>query len=154
MKHFTTALVLCSALCALFLSSCDSTAKKEEDARANLQTAKADVKVAQENSAAEAQKLNQEEEWKNFKQANQAEIAANKTRIEELRAHLKKSGMKRNGEYVKSVTELEQRNEALEKRIDSYDNAHSDWAAFKREFSHDMTELGQSLKDLTVDNKK
>ena len=30
----------------------------------------------------------------------------------------------------------------------------SNWESFKREFNHDMDEIGQALKDLTVDNKK
>jgi len=39
--------------------------------------------------------------------------------------------------------------------LDSYKNdADSDWQSFKREFNHDMDELGHSLKDFTVDNKK
>jgi len=28
-----------------------------------------------------------------------------------------------------------------------------EWETFKREFNHDMDELGKALKDLTVDNK-
>lgn len=29
-----------------------------------------------------------------------------------------------------------------------------DWESFKREFNHDVDELGQALKDLTVDNEQ
>jgi DNA-directed RNA polymerase subunit N (RpoN/RPB10) len=35
----------------------------------------------------------------------------------------------------------------------AYEKSQSDWEAFKREFNHDMEELGKALKDLTVDNK-
>jgi hypothetical protein len=38
--------------------------------------------------------------------------------------------------------------------MDTYEKKQSDWESFKREFNHDMDELGQALKDLTVDNKK
>jgi hypothetical protein len=36
----------------------------------------------------------------------------------------------------------------------AYDKNQTDWEKFKREFNHDMDELGKSLKDLTVNNKK
>jgi len=57
--------------------------------------------------------------------------------------------------YQKSIDTIEQRNNNLKLKMDSYKNdANSDWKSFKREFNHDMNELGHSLKDLTVDNKK
>jgi hypothetical protein len=30
----------------------------------------------------------------------------------------------------------------------------SDWVSFKREFNHDMDEIGKAFEDLTIDNKK
>jgi hypothetical protein len=39
--------------------------------------------------------------------------------------------------------------------MDTYKNdANSNWQSFKREFKHDTDELGQALKDFTVNNKK
>jgi len=50
---------------------------------------------------------------------------------------------------------LRKKNKRLKEKLDSYKNdADSDWHSFKREFNHDMDELGHSLKDFTVDNKK
>ncbi len=147
-------MIVCGCVSAGLNSSCDSAAKKEEAAQAQLQTATADLKTAQANSSAEAQKIADAEEWTSFKEANQNEIRANNTRIEVLRSHLKEPGIKHDKEYLKKVVDLEDRNRALQKRIDTYDAAHSDWAAFKREFSHDMSELGKSLEDFGVDNKK
>lgn len=49
---------------------------------------------------------------------------------------------------------MEQKNKELKVKIDSYKNdVNSDWKAFKKEFNHDMDQLGKSLKDFTVDNK-
>jgi hypothetical protein len=33
-------------------------------------------------------------------------------------------------------------------------DADSDWQSFKREFNHDMDELGNAFNNLTVNNKK
>jgi hypothetical protein len=40
--------------------------------------------------------------------------------------------------------------------MDDYESTKisSDWEEFTREFNHDMEELGKSLKNLTVSNKK
>ena len=154
MISFNKSIILSVALCTALLASCDSAAKKEEKAEANVQEANKDLKVAQNNASVEAQKNADAEEWKNYKAANQAEITANETRIKELREQLKQPGMKHDHEYANKINDLEDRNKALQKRIDTYDNAHSDWAAFKRDFTHDVNELGQSLKDFSFDKKK
>ena len=40
-------------------------------------------------------------------------------------------------------------------KLDNYKvDASENWESFKREFNHDMSELGDALKDITVDNKK
>jgi hypothetical protein len=39
-------------------------------------------------------------------------------------------------------------------RLVAYDKSQSNWESFKREFNHDMDEIGKSLEDLTVDNKR
>jgi hypothetical protein len=40
-------------------------------------------------------------------------------------------------------------------RLDNYKGEGEDkWEDFKKEFEHDMNEIGSSLKDLTVSNTK
>ena len=56
--------------------------------------------------------------------------------------------------YVKEVDALEQKNKDLNNRIIAYDKDQSNWEVFKAEFSRDMSELGTSLRDFTVKNKK
>jgi hypothetical protein len=57
--------------------------------------------------------------------------------------------------YIASIDALEQKNAALKSKLNTYENnAQSDWESFKREFNHDMDQLGNSLRDLTVNNKK
>ena len=41
----------------------------------------------------------------------------------------------------------------MKKKMDDYKaEGKEQWEAFKTEFSHDMDELGQAFKDLTVKN--
>ena len=54
-----------------------------------------------------------------------------------------------------SVADLEKRNERLRKKLEDYkDDSKDSWQSFKREFNHDMDELGNSINDLFKDNKK
>lgn len=55
--------------------------------------------------------------------------------------------------YEKRIETLEQQNKDFRKKIEDYEKSQTDWEIFKREFNHDMDELGKALKDLTVDNK-
>lgn len=93
-------------------------------------------------------------EWQNYKAEANTTIAANEARIVELKKAVKKTGTTFDSAYEKSIDDLEKRNKSLRTKIEDYENNQTDWASFKREFSSDMTELGNALKDLTVNNKK
>ena len=103
---------------------------------------------------AEEQKAADEKEWMDFKTASEVKIKENETRITELKAEMTKSGKKLDAAYEKKIVAEEEKNKALETRMTAYHTGQRDWAEFKREFNHDMDELGQALKDLTVNNKK
>ncbi|MBK6283604.1 MAG: hypothetical protein IPF54_14015 [Draconibacterium sp.] len=51
------------------------------------------------------------------------------------------------------MVKLEQKNNILRAKIESYESNQTDWESFKREFNHDMEELGMAFKDLTSDNE-
>lgn len=43
----------------------------------------------------------------------------------------------------------------MKKKMDDYNmDGKENWEKFKTEFNHDMDELGQAFKDLTVNNVK
>lgn len=54
----------------------------------------------------------------------------------------------------KKIADLEARNKTLQGRIDDYEKYHSNWESFKREFNHDMEEIGKSIKDIANNNAK
>jgi hypothetical protein len=67
---------------------------------------------------------------------------------------MKKAGVTADVVYAQKVEYLEQQNHNLKVKMDNYDKTHSDWETFKNEFNHDVNELGQALKDFTINNKK
>ena len=102
---------------------------------------------------ADAIKVANAEEWRVFKSDAEIKIKENEVRIGELKVKMKKSGKTFDAMYEKNIIALEQKNKDLRAKISNYESNQSDWEAFKREFNHDMDELGQAIKDLTVNNK-
>lgn len=132
-------------LTAGIFASCDSKAKKVENAQENLQDSKEELKEAQ-------RELN--EEYPLFRIEADKLIAANEVRIEELRAIVNQPGEKLLDDLRrKRIEDLKLKNEDLRRRLDAYEIEHSDWEVFKREFNHDMDALMESLKDLGKNNK-
>ncbi len=125
--------------------SCKPSAK-EEAAQENVEIAKDEL--------ADARKEANQEEWQSFKDEMNVVIVKNEARIDELKQDVKKSGESANHEYDKKIDALKAKNAELKTKMNLYKNdANSDWKSFKSEFNHDMDELGESLKNFTVNNK-
>jgi hypothetical protein len=94
-------------------------------------------------------------EWTGWREDAMEEIAENEERIDELKAKMDKAGPKRDERLAKRIGELREENRELRQRVLDYrytdDNG---WQDFKREFKHDMDELGRSLEDIGNDNVK
>jgi|ERR1051325_11109541 outer membrane murein-binding lipoprotein Lpp len=153
-KTIFTLAVATTLMAGTIFTGCQSSDAKVDAAKDKVQDAKQDLKEVQKDANTEAQKAANAEEWKKFKSESEIKIRDNEIRIAELREKMKKSGKTLDALREKRIDELEQKNRDLRSRIDAYDKSQSNWESFKREFSHDMDELGQALKDLTVDNKK
>ena len=84
------------------------------------------------------------------------QIEENEKRIAELKAKKREGKQEVDEKYNKRVAELEQKNNDLKTRMNNYNanDKNQKWDAFKREFNHDMKELGQALKDVGKDNVK
>lgn len=142
------------AIAALFtvpmFMACETVAQKEEKAK----EAQAELdKTAQEE--ADKQKLVTETaEWVEYRSATEAKILENADRIAELRIKKAKPGKVLDGMYAAKIDALQTRNADLQTRLDAYETERSDWEKFKREFNHDMDELGKALEDLGKDNTK
>jgi predicted nucleic acid-binding Zn-ribbon protein len=149
---FTLAIVL--FIVGTLMMSCKSSTKEAKESQEKVQDARENVQDAKD-SLVVAKKAATTEEWKAFKEETDTVINNNKIRIAELKLKMKKTGLAINTKYQENVDALEQKNKDLEVKMDTYKNdADSDWQSFKREFNHDMNEIGKAFKDLGVDNKK
>ena len=139
-----------TAVLAIFtgsiFTSCDSKQENVEDAKEEVAEAKEELKEAQRELSAE---------YPAFKTEAEVRIDANEKRIAELRSVINQPGKKPLDEArAKRIDQLQEENARLKSRLYGYEQERSDWEAFKREFNHDMDELGNSFKDLGKDNAK
>jgi hypothetical protein len=123
------------------------------DEKKDVQDAREDVQDAREVANLEAQKLTPDD-WKKYQADAEAKIKKNEARIIELRSKIKESGTAMDDSREKKIAELEKQNWDLRTRLNSFDANNGKFDEFKREFDHDMDEIGKGLKDITVDNKK
>lgn len=130
-------------------TSCKSNTEKEADA-----AVEATNEAKQDEMIDEKISKNDQAEWENYKNETEAKIKANEQLISDLRLEIKNSNKKYDDAYLKNIDLIEKRNADLRIKINGYQNIESDWDSFKTEFNHDLDELGKSINDLNVDNKK
>ncbi|MGM0407800.1 MAG: hypothetical protein ACQERU_07435 [Bacteroidota bacterium] len=131
-----TVVFMAGAIITSYQSSAEKVKNAQNNARVakiNPDEARQDLSQVQQEALAEYQQYNGESEKK-------------------ITVHEKKENR---AVYEPELAELEQKDSDLKKNLDEYNEGGKDkWETFKTEFSHDMKELGKSLKDLTVTNAK
>lgn len=153
MKKSILTLAIATFMIGSIVTSCKPNTEKEQAAQDSVDSAKVAVTDA-EDDLDEAKRAATAEEWQEFKDATNAKIEENNAKITELKLKIKKTGKDIDNAYQRNIDTIEQKNKNLKEKMDLYKNdVNSDWKSFKREFNHDMDELGQSLKDFTVNNK-
>lgn len=108
------------------------------------------VQLSQEESQ------NQSDEYKKYRAEQENKIADNKKLIAELKTKRDKLVDTYKTVFDNKIKEVEKKNNEMNKRIlETYkDEGKDKWESFKKEFNHDMDELGHSIKDLFKDNEK
>ncbi len=154
MNKLIYAVAISMFMAGTLFTSCQSASQKEDEAQEDVQDAKEDLQEAQEEANLQAQKAANAEEWRVFKSDAEIKITKNENRVAELKVQVKKPGKTFDEVYSKRIDVLEQQNKDLKARMVTYESNQSEWESFKREFNHDMDELGNALNDLTVNNKK
>ncbi|MCW3077126.1 MAG: hypothetical protein JWO32_1735 [Bacteroidetes bacterium] len=149
-KYFLNALVITAIIA---LASCDNR-NDDHVIHSDKTDEKMNVNITpDENATITDAQLEQERE--EFKHNSDLRIEENKRKIDELNTKIETSDERTRKEYRQRITELKARNEKAKERLNGYKGHDKNkWHEFKREFNHDMDELGHSLKDFTVDNKK
>lgn len=154
MKKSIFALAVMMVVTGTILTSCKPKTAEEQESQEKVEDAKDNLAAAKDSLSA-ARREATDEEWKAFKNSSDSTIMANDLKIAALKLKIKRTGNNIDSTYQKSVYVMEQRNRNLKLKMDAYKNdVSSDWQSFKREFKHDTDELGQALKDLTVNNKE
>lgn len=141
-------------LTGIIITGCRSAAEKVEAAEIKVQRAQQKLSEIQNSAQGKEHKSVTVENWEMFMSEYEAKIKNNEIRISELKAKMNRPGKTLDVIYEKRINVLEQQNNALNIKIEAYKENQSDWASFKREFNHDLAELGKALKDLTVSNKE
>lgn len=154
MKKQILSIALLGTLATTVLSSCRSNAEKEAAAQSSVIDAQENLAQVQKDTLEKAAKVAEAEEWIAFKMQQEEKIKENDIRIAELKIKLKKPGKILDPIYEKRIAMLQEKNYEMKTRMADYEKSQTDWEQFKAEFNHDMDELGKSLKDFTVDNKK
>ncbi len=157
-------MIAAGCVAAMLLSSCNEASKKDMgDASESIKEANSDMKeaVIAANDSAKAAAI---ADWKNFKSESDTAVAvmdrkvaaleakmvkANKEEKEKLRANLNKTK-----EQLDTLKQhLRERNTAFENEVSKFDaTVTSKNQSFKREFKHDMDQLGTAFNDLFKDN--
>ncbi len=149
MKNSILFMAVTVFMAVTIFTSCQSSAKKVENAQQNVKEEKGNVVEAK-------QELNQalKDSIQQFKKESAEKISDYDNSIAELKATIVKGKKETKAKYEKELAVLEQKNNDMKKKLDDYKEEGSDkWAIFKREFNHDMDELGKSLKGFTVKSK-
>jgi chromosome segregation ATPase len=133
----------------LLFNGCQSADEKVASAQARVETANENLATAQNNADSAAQKAASTEEWAIFRNDAEAKIKGNEIRIAALKMKMKKTSNQFDTAYANRVDTLENRNKAMQERIDAYAKKQDAWASFKLEFNTNMGELANALDDLS-----
>lgn len=147
MKKSTTTLAFSLLLMGTVLVSCKTTTK--EDSIVISQDRVGDTIVVSKSTTITNL------EWQEFKERTNATINENERKISEMKLKMKETGKEFDASYQQKINRLEERNEEMKTKVANYkSDASANWDSFKREVNHDMTEIGEAFKNITVDNTK
>lgn len=141
---FTIALITFAT--GTMLTSCSSPSEKVDSAKADIEAAQHDLDQAKQDYA---------EQYQKFKLESDEKITANEKLIADLKAYSQNKKKEAKITYDQTISSLEETNEAMKAKVRDYkEEGNEAWEAFKREFNHDMDELGKSINNLSQNNTK
>jgi hypothetical protein len=155
MKKITLFAVITIPLMAgIMLTGYLSSNQKHKAAQTKMLFAKEDLIAAQEYANEAPKNAATPEEWNKFRNESELKIRDIEIRIAESNAKLKYAAEKLDSRYEKKIAVLELQNKDMKSRLEAYERIQSDWETFRRDFNHDITAIGNELKDLIGDNKR
>lgn len=146
MKTSLKTIALFAVIASFNLTACDSAPKDK--------TTSAEENMEESQKKLDAAKANYEADVKAYKQEIADRIAANDKTVADFKNTIKSEKKSAQNELEKRIAALEEKNTQMKKTLEEYQSDRQDnWEAFKTEFNADMDELGEALKNLTVNNK-
>ncbi|OFX83961.1 MAG: hypothetical protein A2W99_03595 [Bacteroidetes bacterium GWF2_33_16] len=147
--------ILTLAITVLFIGttliSCQTSERKSNNVQENLQEVKNKIEKAQISlSKAQHDAL---DDFQLFKNNAKDRINANEKSILQFKEKIVTANNEKKSEFEEKLSDLENKNTELKNKLNEYKEVSTDkWAIFKKEFDHDMNELGEALKNLTSNN--
>lgn len=95
-------------------------------------------------------------DYQQFKYDSESKFVENEKSIADLKTKQLNLSEKENEAYQKKVSDTDRKNKDLKKKLADYkkDDDNEKWESFKKEFKHDMDELGTDLKDFFSKDKE
>lgn len=150
MKKTIVMMMAATFVAGILSTSCTPSATKIEKAQENVKTATdnlVDANIELSNALNDSIKM--------YKTESETRITYYEKSIAEFKLQLAKEKGENKVRLEKKVAELEQKSKEMKKDLADYTNEGQDkWTSFKKEFSHDLDELGNAFKDVTTNNVK
>ncbi|MBI9069195.1 MAG: hypothetical protein JEZ09_18000 [Salinivirgaceae bacterium] len=146
MKNSKSIIIMALIVSGAFITSCGLSNKKAEKAQ-----------DAVENTMDNAVEFNKSrnDSIEQYKIESQEKIDNIKQEITDLKAKLKAEKRKDMTIYQNKLDALETKNNELKAKLNEFkDNGQEKWVSFKKEFNHDLDEMGKAIKDIAVNNVK
>jgi outer membrane PBP1 activator LpoA protein len=135
------------------VTSCSTSGEKVEAAKEDVKEAEDDLSDSKKDLK-EANKEYQKD-VEIYRMVIATKIVSNDEAISKYKEMIKTETKESKVKHQKQIDELEQKNKDLKNKMETYkSNNRENWEDFKKEFSHDMDELGAALKDLVTKNVK
>lgn len=151
MKKTLIILAVIALMAGLFFFGCQSSAEKAKDAEEIAQ--KAEDEAIEANYELDEARHDSYLDYLEFKKESEEIIASHKKSIAKLRVRIKSEKKENRAIHEKKLNEIEQKSSEMKKKMDEYKEDGIDkWTKFKKEFNHDMVELGNALEDFTTKN--
>ena len=152
MKKTILTLALTAFVAGTIFTGCSSPEQKVQNAQDKVVQANADVTKA--NADLNKAEDDYSADMAMFRKESDERIAANEKGIADFEARIAKEKKVARDDYRKKISELQQKDTDMKKRLDDYRAEGKDkWLAFKTDFNTGMDDIGKSLNDLTKSMK-
>lgn len=153
MKKSIGILVTTAFVAGSIIISCQTSAEKVSDAKEKVSDAKVDVVVAR--NELNTLVIDTLADYNKTKQLYETRIKDQEKFLADFKLKIANERQDVKESYEIQMAAIEKKNNEMKSRLENFkDDGKESWSSFKTEFNHDMNELNDAFKDLTINNKK